>query len=200
MKEEKGNKNFTYLIIGLCVLFLIILIVCCVVFFNRKEEVVNKNKKGGEVTLSYTDDLNVFSITNAVPTTDAVAMVSNGADTYFDFSVNTEIYEANKIDYEIYVEKYGNTPTISDNDIKIYLEKQNSGTFESVFEPSAFEPLKAKSELGTPRGAMVIYKDSANNDLTENYRLRMWLSDTAIVNPGTIPSYTIKVSVIGKSK
>ena len=179
---------------------MIILIICCVVFFNRKEEVVKEKKKGGEVTLSYTDDLNIFSISNAVPTIDAVGKVSSGADTYFDFSVNTEIFEANSLDYEIYVEKYGNTPTISDKDIKIYLEKQNSGTFESVLEPSAFEPLKAKSELGTPRGAMIIYKDSAGNDLTENYRLRMWLSDTAIVNPGTIPSYTVKVSVIGKAK
>lgn len=200
MKDEKGNKKFIYFIVGLCTFFLVILIICCVVFMNREDEVVKEKKKGGEVTLSYTDDLNIYSLTNAVPTIDAVGMVSSGADSYFDFSVNTELVEAKSIDYEIYVEKYGNTPTIDDKDIKIYLEKQNSGTFEKVLEPQAFVPLKEKSKLGTPRGAMVIYKDSASKDLTENYRLRMWLSDTAIVNQGTVASYTVKVSVVGKAK
>ena len=60
--------------------------------------------------------------------------------------------------------------------------------------------LKAKDESGTPRGAMVIYSDSVSNDKTENYRLRMWLSDTGIVNPGIPANYSVKVSIVGKAK
>ena len=167
MKEEKGSRKFIYLMIGICSVCTIILIISCFIFFNRTEEVKKEERDGGEVTLSYTDDINIFSISGVSPTTDAVGMTLNSADQFFDFTVNTEFDEASEIDYEIYVEKYGNTPTIKDKDIRIYLEKQNSGTYEQVLEPIAFSGLKAKSELGTPRGAMIIYKDSTTKDITE---------------------------------
>ncbi len=201
MKDKKGTTNkFIWLIVGICVICLTILIVSCIIFSNRKDDVKKEKKDGGGVTLSYTDDINIFSLTNALPLTDAVGKTLDSADSYFDFTVESELDEASKIDYEIYIEKYGNTPTIKDEDIRIYLEKQNSGTFEEVLAPVSFTGLKAKDEFGTPRGAMVIYSDSVSNDKTENYRLRMWLSDTGIVNPGIPANYSVKVSIVGKAK
>ncbi len=200
MKNKKGEKDFSALIVGICVLCLTILIASCVVFFNRKEEVQKEEKKGGNVTLSYTDDINIFSLPNPLPLTDAVGKALNTSDMYFDFTVDAELDEADTIDYEIYIEKYGNTPTVNDEDIRFYLEKQNSGSFEEVLEPTSFKGLTAKSELGSPRGSMVIYSDSTSKDKTENYRLRMWIADSAIINEGMTPSYNVKVSVTGKAK
>ncbi len=201
MKNEKGtSKKFVFLIVSICVFCLIFLIISCVIFFNREDEVKKEKKDGGSVTLSYTDDINIFSLTNATPLIESVGKTLDSADMYFDFTVDAELDEAKQIDYEIYVEKYGNTPTIKDEDIRFYLEKQNSGTFEEVLKPVAFTGLKEKSELGTPRGAMVIYSDSVKNDKKENYRLRMWLADTAIVSEAVPANYSVKVSIVGKAK
>ena len=201
MKEEKGLGNkFGFLIVGICVACLIFLVVSCVIFFNREDEVKKVKKNGGEVTLSYTDDINIFSLTNATPTIDTVGKTLNSADMYFDFTVNASLDEADEIDYEIYIEKFGNAPTIKDEDIRIYLEKQNSGSYEEVLAPVAFTALKAKSKVGTPRGAMVIFNDSIKSDKIENYRLRMWLADTALVNTAQPQNFSVKVSVVGKAK
>ena len=47
--------------------------------------------------------------------------------------------------------------------------------------------------------AMTIYKGTNKNNKTENFRLRMWISDTAEVTPEQIQNYSVKIMVDGKA-
>ena len=47
--------------------------------------------------------------------------------------------------------------------------------------------------------AMTIYKGTNKNNKTENFRLRMWISDTANVTPEQIQNYSVKIMVDGKA-
>lgn len=200
MKEKKGNsKKFLFIIIGICLVLTIILGLSIYFFINKKPKVVEEKLTGGEIVLTYADDSNMFSINNVSPMTNEVGIKLDKADQYFDFTVNANFDSAQEIDYEIYIEKVETQSTIKDEDIRIYLEKQKSGTYEKVLDPKKFVASKKKSGLGAPKESMVIYNDSTTSDISENYRLRMWLSDKALTN-GTNNSYTIKINVVGKAK
>lgn len=201
MEEKKGvSKKFLIMMGVICAVLLIILIIAIVVFVNRPDEVINKTENGGDVSLTYTDDSNVFTISNVLPTTDAVGMTLNSADQYYDFSVETELDEADSVTYEIAITKDKNLSTIADDDIKIYLEKQKSGSYVKVGDPVSYKALKKDSKLGTKKGSMVLHEATNIKDATDNYRLRLWLSDQALVTPGVIQNYSVAISVKGKAK
>ena len=57
-------------------------------------------------------------------------------------------------------------------------------------------PLKKKTELGSKPGSMVLTKTKKTNSSVDNYRLRVWLSDTSLVSG----DYSIKIEVNAISK
>ena len=87
----------------------------------------------------------------------------------------------------------------ADSDVRLYLEKKTGSSHTSVMEPKAYTPLEYDSELGTPTGAMVLYSGTHSSTTVDNFRLRMWLSDTAVVDENDIKVYTVKVNVYGKA-
>ena len=100
--------------------------------------------------------------------------------------------------YEIAIIK-DETSTILDSDIMVYLEKESSGSYAKVEEPSVFTPIKKKSKLGSPTGSMVLNKVSLSGDRVDNYRLRIWVREGAKVsNPAA--SFQVKVKVYGDAK
>lgn len=201
MQDKKGvSKGFIFFIIGICILFLVLLIVALVCFLKEPKEVINKKENGGNVSLTYTTEDSVFTITNLVPMTDAVALKNTDSSQYFDFTVNTELANAKKIDYEISLKKNNSLSTVNNQDIKIALERQESGSYEVVFGPETYTTLEKDSKLGTKKGNMLLTADRRSNDSTDNYRLRVWLSDTAVTVPGIIQSYSVEVLVNGKAK
>ena len=83
--------------------------------------------------------------------------------------------------------------------IKIYLEKENSGSYSKIFGPSKFKGISKTSDLGTPKGSMVLAKVTNKKSIIENYRLKVWLSSTA--SPGTIPqNYSIDINLVGDAE
>ena len=101
------------------------------------------------------------------------------------------------MEYELSLIKNKKTSTISDDDIRIYLEKEESGTYNAVFEPKGFEALKKDNEYGTKAGEMVLVHTKKTKATTDHYRLRMWLKDQSLVNNGT---YEVEINVTGISK
>ena len=75
------------------------------------------------------------------------------------------------------------------------MEQEVNGTYESVFEPSEYIPLKKKSSFNSPIGSMVLYKGKSKKNSTTRYRLRMWCSNDQMVSLG---DYGIEISVNGK--
>ena len=196
-KKRELTKNFwiTWILI-----FLLLIIASAVgfgLFSNREEEVIVNDENGGDVVLNYSSDFPGIIIKNAVPTTDAVGMKKMEDGDYFDFSVETILDNARSVEYELSLVKDKKLSNIPDEDIRIYLEKENSGTYSAVFEPKGFTPLKKDSKYGSKTGDMVLTKEKKTRKSTDLYRLRIWLRDQSTVVNG---NYSVEVVVSGISK
>jgi hypothetical protein len=196
-KKRELTKNFwiTWILI-----FLFLIIASAVgfgLFSYREEEVIVNDENGGDVVLNYSSDFPGIIIKNAVPTTDAVGMKKMEDGDYFDFSVETILDNARSVEYELSLVKDKKLSNIPDDDIRIYLEKENSGTYSAVFEPKGFTPLKKDSKYGSKTGDMVLTKEKKTRKSTDLYRLRIWLRDQSTVVNG---NYSVEVVVSGISK
>ena len=138
-----------------------------------------------------------LNLKNLTPVTDSVAMKDLTDQYYFDFFIDVDLKNATYIEYEISVIKNDKECSITNDDIRIYLEKEQSGTYTKVFGPSKFIPLKEDTKLGSLKNSMVLVKNKALKSSKDNYRLRMWLSDQSLLQSG---NYSIDVVVNGKAK
>lgn len=198
MENNKGiSKKMWFIIVGIVLVVVAIIVIAAMVFYNQPSDVEIDELNGGEVSLTYTDDENVFTISGAQMMSDTDGMNQDAVDKYFDFTVSTDISNANNIEYSIILVKDEKNSTALNENIKIYLEKQNSGSFEKVFGPEVFD---ANIKEGTYEGdAMTILKATKKNSTKDNYRLRMWLAVDSQVNAGDIQNFTVKIIVDGKA-
>ena len=210
MKEkEKEDRRYTKKIF-LSLLLVTLLVVFVVSFsfavFIKTESGVEKTIETGEISMNYLEKTNGISIENDMPTSDTVGMNQLGENEYFDFTVNSKLVGDVKIIYEIAAIKDQNS-TIPDNEIRLYLEQEKSGTYTKVMEPKNFVAESKDTEIGTPEGAMVlrkvIKKREENSDdkivnYVDNYRLKMWLAANASIDD--VKSYSVKVNVYGKTE
>ena len=193
MKEKRElSKSFWWSMFAVCLTLTTLIGVGFAVFVNSKRPVIEEEENGGNIVLNYTTDVNGIKLTKIVPTADAVGMKDD--ENYFDFSVDVSLDNATFVDYEISVIK---SATISDDDIRIYLEYEDSGTYVEVFGPEEFKPLKEASRRGSPAGSMALYHVKRTKSLTDRYRLRLWLSDKSLATNGT---YELEVYVNGVSE
>lgn len=198
MEEKKGISKKIWIII-FTIIFGIGLIVAGsgMTYYSSSKNVEYEELNGGEVSLTYTDDENVFAITNAIPMSDVAGISQDGADRYFDFTVSTDINNANNIEYSIVLLKDETASTTLNENIRIYLEQQSSGTYEEVFGPGVFISNVRDDEY--QGDAMTILKTNKKTTTKDNYRLRMWVSDDASVTPEEIQNYAVKIIVKGKA-
>ena len=204
-QENKSNSSKFIFISVILVTILVILVLCLSFTAFKKatsEDGTNSNNdsngNGGinsRISMTYTENMNGISIQDALPTSDEVGKKLNGKGEYFDFTIKSNIVNSS-ITYEIAAIK-DKSSTISDDSIKLYLEKQNSGTYEQVMEPTIFKSITKRSKIGSPKGSMVLYKLNRKKSGTDNYRLRMWIKEDAVVEMDK--SYTVKVNVYGKA-
>ena len=199
MKENKEglSKNFWYVFLTICLILITILIVGIVVFNNREKPVEEDEQKGADITLNYTNNISGLKLENITPVTDEIGKKNSKEGEYFDFSVEVKLDNASSVDYEVSVIKDAKKSTIKDEDIKIYLEKEKSGTYTMVSGPDKFTPLKKESDLGSKKGSMVLATTKKTNSTPDNYRLRIWLSDKSVMTSG---NYSVEVEVNGKAK
>lgn len=194
MNKDKVSKKGIIIIFTLFIAFTIFAIVGFILFSNRKAEVINEEKNGGNVVLNYSSDVSFLNVQNAVPTTDAVGMVANNVGSYFDFSVDTEIDDANSITYELSIKKVSGT--INDSDIIVYLEEEDSGTYNSVLKPTQFKSLKKKTDIGTTTGNMILMKKKISKAEIDNYRIRTWVSESSLL---TSANYQLEINIVAKA-
>ena len=192
LKEEKNGKLYFILLALLLVVLLAIGISAVAVTVTKKGDKVNTITTGN-ISLDYTEDTNGITITNAMPLTDAAGKKLSGTDQYFDFSVISTITGQANITYEISALKLAKS-TLDDKNVKLYLEKNQLGKYVEVMEPTKFKPLTSKSDIGSEKGTMILYKETVNKTTTDNYRLRMWLSDKAKVD-NISRTFTVQVAI-----
>lgn len=194
--SNKLSKTFWILTLILCILCIAGISIGFYFYKQETNKVVVKDKLGGDVYLKYVGNTNGLTLLNASPMTDQLGALQDGDNKYFDFSVEVDLDEADFVEYEIAIVKDKSFSNIPDNEVKFYLEEENSGSFSKVFGPSEFKPLEKKTELGTDKGDMVLYTVKKADSGTINYRLRMWMAETSTMPVG---NYSVEVSINGKA-
>lgn len=198
MEEKKGISKRVWIVI-LSIIFGVGLIIAGAgaIYYGGTQDVEYEELSGGEVSLTYTDEENIFSITQAVPMSDEAGKLQDGADKYFDFTVSTDINNANNIEYSIILLKDETMSTTLNENIRIYLERQSSGAYEEAFGPGVFVSNIRDEEYHGD--AMTILKVKNKKTTKDNYRLRMWVADGAAITPEEIQNYSVKIIVKGKA-
>lgn len=183
---------------------IIVILVACIVggtfyiYYGSPKEVYQETLTGGNISLTYSDEENLFAIENAIPTSDIVGKAYDSADLFFDFTVKVDIEDANYIEYDVLLVKDETLSTAINNNIKVYLEKEKNGSYVKVAGPELFTSNLDDEQIGN--SVMSIYKEKHTESGNDNYRLRMWLSDSAKINAGEIQNYAVKVALKGKAK
>ncbi len=200
MKEEnnKISKGFWIGIIVLSLIFISLVTVVLYLYFSAPQKVESRELSGADINFTYTDEENVLTLTNLIALNDQYGIAQNSIDKYFDFSVSIDLEEASRVDYEISVVP-DDKNTVPIDYIKVYLEKLNSGSFSSVFDPDFIKLSTKNSSLGTKKGSMVLYSNSLRKSVSDNYRLRAWVDygSQYVIQPTDIIS--LKVEVNGKA-
>lgn len=197
MKNKKGNELsgvFWIIIIIICLVLSILVGFLFVKFGNEKNIVIDKEESGGNIILNYTNNITGLYISKAIPTSDVIGSTANEEGKYFDFAIDTKLDNATSIEYEIAVLKDSKKCTIPDDDIRIYLEREVSGTYTKVFGPEPFKPIKEDTKLGSQSGSMILSRVTTKKSFVDNYRLRLWLAEASTVQTG---DYAVEVVVNG---
>lgn len=199
MENNKGISKKIVIICIVIVLLVVSIVVGTFVINNaRPVDVIEETLDGGEISLTYTDDENLFVIENAIPTSDMVGTTLDSAELFFDFTVRTVLEEANYVEYEVLLVKDEAISTAANQNIKVYLEKEKSGAYSKVIEPMVFETNIENKEFGT--SVMSVYKQKKTTNGNDNYRLRLWVSDTAVFSEGEVQNFGVKVAIKGVAK
>lgn len=196
-KKNVLSKKFWVAVCFFCIVLTIFVAIGFSKFFQNNKKVIHEEENGGDIVLNYVSDFAGMKLIDAVSVSDSVAMKSLEEGQYFDFSIDTELDSATSIDYEIAVLKDSTFSTLADDDIRIYLEQEQSGTYETVFDVKKYVPLKRKTEYGSPVGSMVLFHTKKTRNSTDRYRLRVWLSNESLISSG---NYRVDVLVNGLSK
>lgn len=195
--RDNSSKQILLSVLGVAILVVAVVGVSFAAFTYTGTGTKENKISTGTISMTYTEDTNGISISNALPTSDAAGKVLAGEDEKFDFTVMSTITGTATIQYEIAATKDASS-TLPDNGVRLYLEKKNGDSYQSVFEPAAYEGVSANTTLGTQAGSMVLYSGSHSTTTTDNFRLRMWMAENATVT-GTAQSYTVKINVYGKA-
>ncbi len=150
------------------------------------------------ITMNYNEATNGITLSDAFPISDNDGKQLTGEGNTFGFTVTVTTGNNTAVGYEISAVK-DTTSTLSNNDVRIYLEKSTTGaegTYSSVLEPTGFNPINATTEIGTPTGEMILHSDSTTTTRTDYYILRMWVAEDYQVT-GESKFFTIKVNVYG---
>ncbi len=197
MENNHQTRNLVFIILGISILLIAIVVFAFVMFFRSQADNVNEVVKTGVVSMNYKTATSEFTLTNLTPMSNDAGKDLRDEGSYFDFSVSSEVEDDTSIQYEIALVKDENS-TIPDSDVVVYLEKQNSGSYAKVEEPSAFTPIKKKTNLGSPAKSMVLDKVKVSSKKVDNYRLRLWVREGVVIaDPNA--TYTVSVKVYGKA-
>ena len=192
IKKESNNKIFVVIICLLIFIFMVIGVSMATFTYTKEKDSVNTISTGN-VSLDYTENTNGIDITNAYPMSDDVGRTLTYENQYFDFSINTSVSGNVVANYEIAAEKVESS-TLSNDEVKLYLEKEVNNSYEEVMAPKNFTPLSESTDLGTMAGTMLLDSGSVNRTSTINYRLRMWVDADTVVGE-LEKSFGVRVSV-----
>ena len=186
MENKKSvSKKVLLLILLISIIVVLIVVLAFGLFFKNKDTDEKKDYNAGVITMNYSDSTN-FKITNLIPVTDNVGMNLNEVGTYYDFIVDTKMEDSDEVSYEVAISVDENETNVDLSHLKVYLEKQESGSYSKVLTPTIFKSISKESSFGTPKGSMILFKNKVVNNSNDNYRLRVWMDEKTVTIPNTV--------------
>ncbi len=195
------KKENIVIIVALIIMVIAIIGVSYAAFsFGKTGSKVNTITTGA-ITMTYTEDDNIISMSGALPTTDKTGMVRLNDGEYFDFTVSSEITGNVNINYEISAKDVTTSDRkIDGSNIKLYLTRLTEDGEEELMTPEVYnEEATANDYTGRPAGEMSLYTSSMNSSESNTYRLRMYVDED--YNPqgdGGGLQFSVQVNVYGK--
>ena len=199
----KDKKKITITLVLTLVLVITIVGISYAAFtyagIGKKENTITT----GVLTMTYIEDTNTISMSNALPTTDATGKKRLTKGEYFDFTVSGTVKGSENINWEIAAEDVTTATKKMDGSlIKLYLTSINEdGTETEVMAPKTYKnETSANETTGRPTNMMSLATETTNASFSTKYRLRMYVDES--YNPqgdGGGLSFTVKVNVYGKT-
>ena len=199
----KDKKKLTITLVLTLVLVVAIVGISYAAFtytgIGKKENTITT----GVLTMTYIEDTNTISMSNALPTTDATGKKRLTKGEYFDFTVSGTVKGSENINWEIAAEDVTTaTKKIDGSLIKLYLTSINEdGTETEVMAPKTYKnETSANETTGRPTNMMSLATGTTSASFSTKYRLRMYVDES--YNPqgdGGSLSFTVKVNVYGKT-
>ena len=85
MENKKGVSKKIIIVSFIIVLLVIGIVTAAFVIHNNiPKEIVEETLEGGKISLTYSDEQNLFLIENSIPTSDLVGKAYDSADLFFD--------------------------------------------------------------------------------------------------------------------
>ena len=199
MKQKKEK----IIILGLILLMIIAVVGVSYAAFSYTDTGTKVNSiTSGAIMMTYTESDNIINMSGALPTTDKTGTVRLNEGEYFDFTISSTITGNVNINYEISAKDITTSDRkIDGSNIKLYLTKLNSdGSEEALMLPETYsEETNANNYTGRPAGEMSLYTSSMSSSETNNYRLRMYVTEE--YNPqgdGGNLQFSVQINVYGK--
>ena len=198
---REDSRNIILSVLGVLILIVSVIGISYAIFvfssLGKEENVINT----GTISMEYNESEDkIIKIEGATPVSDAVGKAQNE---YFDFSLKATIGGKATITYEIRAKKLPvDVSMLSDNDVRLYLEKRINNEYTEVMRPRHFE-LMGETSINSSivdKDTMLLYSGTFTNNTSatksfyEKYRLRMWLGEQTIID-SVSRMYKVKVDV-----
>lgn len=210
--EKTSSRSVLLSVLGVAILIVAVVGISYAVFTFGQTGTKDNAVTTGTISMSYNEgdinDNNLITINNAMPITDEAGKVLTS---YFDFSVSSTITGKANVNYEIRAKSIApdaSAVQLPATDVKLYLEKKDGGNYSDVITQKNDNvvptfAINNKSTLTNPSvdtDTMLLYTGefanttAAENTYTDEFRLRMWLKEDAVVD-STPKTFKVRVDV-----
>lgn len=204
-EKQKHFKRVWTISITLLVfsLFLLLTGVTFAVYSKFLKGTTNNIIEAGSISFSYNEDSfqgNGVKIENAYRISDDVGKMLNGANEYFDFSVNARATIAD-LSYQVIALKQPQS-TLDDSLVKVYVTTKN-GNMEvasPLVQPDqrvlTFQELRSSAD-GSGKIVYNGHVSKSNHDYHQEFRLRLWIAnDVELTETIFNQTFSVKIKVI----
>lgn len=176
--EQNDSKKVLLSVLGVAILIVAVVGISFAALSYDKVGGTN-TVTTGTVSMSFTESTKGIILTDALPIGDTTGIALKGDGQYFDFSVTSTTSSSLAVSYEINVTPTtvsGDKTALTDEQVKIYLEKKNGDDYNQDVAPVLVSTLTGSS---TRSGSKILktVTNTVNGTQIDEYRLRIWIDE-----------------------
>lgn len=193
------SKQVLLSVFGIALLIVAVVGISYAVFTFTSKSITKNTVRSGGITFQYLESNNVIQIDNAMPVSDQVGMNQNDS---FDFHVSSTIRGDADVLYEIRAKSIPVSNPLDNRFVKMYLEKEKDGQYQTVLSPTTFR-IDSNTSLmndAVDLDTMLLYSGKFNGQkgsklfYNEAFRFKMWVDSNYSLD-NVSRSFKVKISV-----